>query len=278
MNPPTASEIATATRPIVSDTRPPSTSRSRTSRPKPSVPSTWPSVPGGSSESRRLCLKGSIAMASGTAYDTRSRRPNSASAHIPTRSRLKRHHARRYGPAGFTRAGVRRRSATTADTSGAREARSGRRIALSDAGVQEAVADVHEQIREDVRDRGEQDDALHDGIVLRVDRIDGQLADALAGEDGLDDDASREEAPGLEADDGDDRDQGVPHRVAQDDRAAREALRPRRADVFEAHHLEERCAREPRDETNAFVAQDDRGQDEPVEAAGARRRQESEEH
>src|SRR5438105_7749669 len=242
MSPPTPSEIATATRPIVSDTRPPSTSRSRTSRPKPSVPSTWPSVPGGSSESRRLCLNGSIAMARGTAYDTRSSRPNSARAPMPTRSRLKRHHARRYGPAGFTSLGSRRRSATTADSSGVRGATSGRRIALSDAGIEEAIADIHEQVRDDVRDRGEQDDALHHGIVLRVDRIDGQLADALAGEDGLDDDAAREQASGLEADDRDDRDERIPHRVAQDDRPAREALRARGADVLEAHHLEERRA------------------------------------
>src|SRR5258708_4104012 len=278
MSPPTPREIATATRPTVSDTRPPSTSRSRTSRPKPSVPSRWPSVPGGSSESRRLCLNGSMAMASGTAYDTRSSRPNSASAPMPTRSRLKRHHARRYGPAGFTSLGSRRRSATTADTSGARGATSGRRIALPDAGVQEAIAHIDEQIRDDVRDRGEQDDALYDGVVLRIDRIDRQLADALAGEDGLDDDASGEQASGLEADDRDDRDERVPHRVAQDDRAAGETFRPRGADVLEAHHLEERRAREARDESHAFVAQDDGGQDEPVEAARARRRQEPEEH
>src|SRR5260221_6798548 len=178
MSPPTPSEIATATRPTVSDTRPPSISRRSTSRPKPSVPSTWPSVPGGRSESRRLCLNGSIAITSGTAYDTRSSKPNSASAPIPTRSRLKRHQARRYGPAGFTSVGSRRRSATTADTSGARGATSGRRIALSDAGGQEAVADIHEQVRDDIGDRGEQGDALYAGLVLRVDGFDGQLANA----------------------------------------------------------------------------------------------------
>src|SRR5947209_8281453 len=178
MSPPTPSEIATATRPTVSDTRPPSTSRSRTSRPKPSVPNTWPSVPGGSSESRRLCLQGSMAMASGTAYDTRSSRPDSTSAPMPKRSRLTHHPARRSG---------------------------------------------------------------------------------------------------LEADDGDDREERVPHRVAQDDRAAGEALRPCGADVLEAHHLEERRACEPRDETHAFVAQDDRGQDEPVDTARSGRRKEPEE-
>src|SRR5258707_13889318 len=179
MSPPTPSEIATATRPTGAATRPPSISRRSTSRPKPSVPSTWPSVPGGRSESRRLCLNGSIAITSGTAYDTRSSKPNSASAPIPTRSRLKRHQARRYGPAGFTSAGSRRRSATTADTSGARGARSGRRIALSDAGGQEAVADVHEQVRDDIGDGGEQDHALSDGIILRVDRPGAELAGSL---------------------------------------------------------------------------------------------------
>ena len=57
-----------------------------------------------------------------------------------------------------------------------------------------------------------------------------------------------------------------------------EAFAARRADVLEAHDLEERGAREPRDEAGAFVAEHEGGKDEPVEAARAGGRHQPERH
>src|SRR6266850_4731043 len=167
-------------------------------------------------------------MTSGMTYATTPMRISTAAESIAMRSRRSRHHARRYGPAERGSAGRRFRSATTAETTCARAMSGGR----SDLGVDEAIRDVHKQIRDDVRAGGEQDDPLHERVVLLQDRVDRQLPDALPREDGLDDDASREEPPDLQTDDGDDRDERVPQRVAQHEDARRQALRPRRRHVL----------------------------------------------
>src|SRR6266498_1566996 len=154
-----------------------------------------------------------MAMTSGTTYAMTISSARLTNASIAMRSRRSRHHARRYGPAGVDSFGSRRWSAMTADTIGARAMSGGG----TDPGVEEAIRHVHEQIREHVGDGGEQDDPLHQRIVLRQDRVDRELTHALPREDGLDDDTSGKEATELQADDGDHRDERVSQRVVEHD-------------------------------------------------------------
>src|SRR5436190_11334994 len=132
----------------------------------------------------------------GTTYATaaivRSTNPDT----MATRSRRSLHQARRYGPADFGSFGRRGRSASTAATIGARAMSGG-----PDLGVDEAIRDVHEQIGRDIRARGEQDDRLDERVILRQDRVDRELPDALPREYRLDDDAAGEHPADLKADD-----------------------------------------------------------------------------
>src|SRR5512132_240774 len=150
-------------------------------------------------------------MTSGTTYAMTTSSARIRSASIAMRSRRRRHHARRYGPAGVDSLGIRRWSAMTADTIGARAMSGGG----TDPGVEEAIRHVHEQIREHVGDGGEQDGPLHERAVLRQDRVDRELSDALSGENGLDDDAAGEKPAELQADHSHDRDERIAHRVAE---------------------------------------------------------------
>src|SRR5512132_2868261 len=127
-------------------------------------------------------------MTSGTTYAMTTSSARIRSASIAMRSRRRRHHARRYGPAGVDSLGSRRWSAITADTIGARAMSGGG----TDRGVEEDIRHVHEQMREHVGDGGEQDDPLHERVVLRQDRVYSELPHTLSREDGLDDDASGE--------------------------------------------------------------------------------------
>src|SRR3982751_4614741 len=102
-----------------------------------------------------------MVIAIGARKDTPTTRSSSAPDAIAMRSRRSRHHARRYGPAGFGRAGSRGLSATTAETTGARRVSGG-----PDLGVDEAIRHVDQEIRDDVRRRGHQDDRLDQRVVL----------------------------------------------------------------------------------------------------------------
>src|SRR6266508_3265431 len=189
-----------------------------------------------------------MAMTRGTTYAMTISSARLTNASIAMRSRRSRHHARRYGPAGVDSFGSRRWSAMTADTIGARAMSGGG----TDPGVEEAIRHVHEQIREHVGDGGEQDDPLHERIVLRQDRVDRELSDALPREDRLDDDAARQETTELQADHGHHWDEGVAQRMAEHDGAAVQPFRPRGADVLAREHLEQGRACEARDERRAF--------------------------
>src|SRR6266508_2898817 len=73
----------------------------------------------------------------------------------------------------------------------------------ADLRVDEAIRDVHEEICDDVGRGREEDDPLHERVVLLEDRLDRELPDALPREHGLDDDAAREQPTQLQPDDRD---------------------------------------------------------------------------
>src|SRR6266571_6506483 len=89
--------------------------------------------------------------------------------------------------------------------------------AIADPRVEDAVQHVHEQVGEDHDDGDEHDEVLDDGIVAPEDRLDQEPRDAGQVEDGLRDDEAADEKRELDADDGDDREQGVLERVTPDD-------------------------------------------------------------
>src|SRR5664279_5651131 len=67
-----------------------------------------------------------------------------------------------------------------------------------DAGVDQAVRDVDEQVHEHDDDRDEQDPALDHRVVPVADRLSEPRADARVREDGLGEDRSGEQQPHLE--------------------------------------------------------------------------------
>ena len=66
--------------------------------------------------------------------------------------------------------------------------------------VDDAVGDVHRQVDQRVDDRDEQDEALQDGVVTLADRLEQVLPDPVEREDGLGEDRTREQQPGLQPD------------------------------------------------------------------------------
>src|SRR5437762_3820144 len=212
-----------------------------------------------------------MAMATGRTITSATSRARYASMTIPTRSARSRRHARAYGPGLAGRRGSGRCDPCSAATIGARPTLGG-----ADPGVDEAIRHVDEKIGDHVGRRGEQDHALYHRVVLRDDRVDRELPDPLPREDRLDDHAAGEEAAELETDDRHHWDERVAHRVTEKHAARREPLRVRRPHVLAPEHVEERRAREPRDEARALVAEDEGRKDEPVEAARAGRGNEAE--
>src|SRR5262245_6144041 len=75
---------------------------------------------------------------------------------------------------------------------------------VADAGVEEDIEDVDEEVQQHVDARDDQDDALDHRIVAPHDGIDGEAADAGKGEDALGHDRAADEEGEAHADDGHD--------------------------------------------------------------------------
>src|SRR5262245_43925384 len=112
------------------------------------------------------------------------------------------------------------------------EADSMPRSPIPDPRIEHGTHDVDHEVDQYVGSAGQEDEALHDGDVTVQDHVDRQPSQALAGEHVLDDDTPAEQRAELEADDGDDRDDRVPERVAKQDHPIRQPLGPRRRDVL----------------------------------------------
>jgi hypothetical protein len=100
------------------------------------------------------------------------------------------------------------------------------------------VDDVGGEVREDDQNGQQDDDALDDGEVARIDRLDEEIAHAGVGEHGLDDDRSAKKDPDTQPDD----DRRCRERVVEHvthDRALSEAARSERVDEVLVLHFEE---------------------------------------
>src|SRR5207245_1062364 len=104
-----------------------------------------------------------------------------------------------------------------------------RLTAIADPRIENAVEHVDQQIAEDHDHGDEHDEVLHDRIVTPENRLNQEARDPRQVEDGLGDHEAADEKRELDADDGDDRQQGGLERVAQEAGASAPPVRPRRA-------------------------------------------------
>jgi len=109
------------------------------------------------------------------------------------------------------------------------------------------VQQIDDEVHDD-EDAGHEHGGGADGLEIALaDAVDEVGAEALPGEDGLGDDRAAEKRAGLQADDGDDGDEGVANLVAED-AAATESFGARGAHVVLALDLEHAGAGHAHDE------------------------------
>src|SRR5438094_352918 len=183
----------------------------------------------------------------------RSSAPNRTS---PTTSGGERRTRRRSGV-------TRRRRAAAARTA----------LAIADSRVEPGVKDVDHEVRQQVRDRDEEDRPLHQREVAVEDRLDRQAPHAGPAEDVLDDERAAEQGAELESDDRRHRDERVLERVPEDDEPLAQSLRARRPQVLLPEDLEHARARDARFHRGRMQAQRDDRQDVALPGARARHRQ-----
>src|ERR671919_1872230 len=156
---------------------------------------------------------------SGAKIAVRTKIATSTNPTIAPGFRTRRCHASRQSPLGAS-SWISLLSSSATDTS-----------AHPDARIEEGVRDVDEQVHEDEDDRNEEDSALENRVVAVLDRLREPRPHAGDGENGLGEDRTGEEQPGLEPDDRDDREHRVTEDVALVDDARCHALRTCGPDV-----------------------------------------------
>src|SRR5215831_16802438 len=102
---------------------------------------------------------------------------------------------------------------------------------VPDTRVEEGIREVDEEVQANDHRRDDQVHGLHDRIVELAERLEEEQPDAGQAEDGLDDHRAADVERHLQADEADHRDERVLERVAQDDAALGQALRPRGPNV-----------------------------------------------
>src|SRR3990172_6052440 len=131
----------------------------------------------------------------------------------------------------------------------------------ADSRVQPCVQEVGDQVRDDDANREEQEDRLHERIVLGEDRLDGQEAQAVVREDLLDLDGPPEDVPQVQGDDRHHREAGVRHRVLLEDHPVREPLRAGRQDVVLREDVRKGVPHDDRDPRKLHEGEGERRED-----------------
>src|SRR5207248_3062607 len=174
--------------------------RLQMSRPKLSVPSTWPGLSGGRNASVKRCSIGS--------YGVRSGAKIAASTTIVSST------------TPVTKAGLswvlRRRTAMSIGfgaTTGSAPPSSALSL-IRDPRVEDRVGKVDDEVDQDHEECADHRDGLHDGVVPPADGRDQELSRARDREHCLDDDRAADEEAELQTEDRDGREQGVPQHVA----------------------------------------------------------------
>src|SRR6266536_5549048 len=241
---------ATDPKPAMSDTRVPQTMRESTSRPTLSVPMRWERS-GLARVWPRSCLSGSYGEITGAKSAATIARSITTTPSGPKR----------------VRAACRRTVHRRARSRPGREARAmaAAGSAISDPGIDPAIEQVHGQVAQDEAHRDAQDHALHQWIVAREYRVHHEAPHPGQGEHVLGDHCSADQRAELEAEHGDDRDEGVLEHVATDDARLRKPLGPRGTHVVLRERVEHARTQGARDHGGEGEAQSERGQDERAE-------------
>src|SRR3954452_11143302 len=257
-----ASSVAST--PASSDARAPYTTRENTSRPRSSVPMMC-ALDGPCRTALKFVAAGSYGAMSGAKIAMRTNNvatqmPATASGRRPRRRSAR----RRVRTRGATATSI---ALIASAPAGSRRRRRSRNDALScltsgdaDARVEDRIQEVHREVDDDVADRRDQDDALDDRVVAREDGVERELAEAGQDEDLLGHHRAGDQQAELEAEDRHDRQEAVAQRVAADDLALAEPLRPCGADVVRIQRLEHRGARLAEDHRREARAEHDRRQ------------------
>src|SRR5690625_5009806 len=241
--------MPTERKPTEIDRRPPYMMRLYVSRPKWSVPSQC-SLLGGCSRLRRSCLFGSWVLRRGANTAVMMM---SSSITTPKSVRGLRQKRRR---AFDVRRGDSGRAVASA-------------IAHPQSRVEVSVEDVNEEVDDCIGERKYENHTLDDREVFRPDRVDREPADARPGEDGFRDDGSGKQSAELQADYGDDRNQGVAEGVPVNDAAALHAFGAGRADIVLAHRFNQRGAGHAGNRSDGARSERRRGQDVILPAVAA---------
>src|SRR5262245_41672240 len=153
-----------ASTPACMETRVPHTTRDSTSRPRSSVPKGWDHE-GGLRIWPQSVLSGSAIAIHGAPIASAAKKSTTAAPATAGGRRRARRHPRERALPHVTAAG----SASAAETVPAPLTPSGLtgRSSEADAGIQQRVRHVHEQIDQDIGARRDQDDALHERVVPR---------------------------------------------------------------------------------------------------------------
>src|SRR5262249_9137492 len=130
---------------------------------------------------------------------------------------------------------------------------------IPDARVDERVEEIHAEVDEHVGGGGNEDHALHHGIVTPENGRDDEPPQAGDVEDDLGDDGAADQHGGGDADHGDHGHERVAEGVHPRHHALGQALGPRGADVVLLQHLEHAGAADPRDEGRLAEAEGEGG-------------------
>src|SRR6266508_1496170 len=253
---------AAAATPTTSDTRPPNTMRLSTSRPRLSVPSTWPPTSGGWSRSRRFCAvgpKGAIHSAPSAHATT------STITSMPSRalSGGRRRALRLRGSGSGTGVAVTLAERRTAVRSAAK----------ANPWIEPNVTQVDHDVDHHDDRRGEGDKRLNDRHIARGDGFDGQAAHTGIGKDALDHDGVAQDEHDLQRQEADDWQRRVAHGVADEHRATAQALGVCRSDVVLGQGFQQARPEQAGERGRGGGADGKAREDQTLPAFGARRRQ-----
>src|SRR2546430_2657088 len=115
--------------------------------------------------------------------------------------------------------------------------------AASEAGIENRIEEIHDEVQDHEGGREQQNHPLDHGVVTLEDRVEQEPPDAGQREDVLDDDDAAHDVAELGAGDRDDGDQRVAERVVEGHPALGQPLGAGRADVLAAEDVEHRRAR-----------------------------------
>src|SRR6516225_11138129 len=132
---------------------------------------------------------------------------------------------------------------------------------VSNARVEESIGHIRQHVEGREHHREQQDGALHEHVVARRERLDGQVADPGPGEHGLRDHRAAEQISGFQRRDRDDGDERVRERVPPHQPQEPQPLPPRGPRAVLMQHLEQAAAHVPRQDRHRPPGQGDGGKD-----------------